>query len=133
MLTAHDLDHRDSKRTSGTGKGVKTTIVFCLLLILFWLVWPYYVLYELSVAVQNGDSLELNERIAWTSVRAGLRADLNAFVLRELTPEQAVAVELFFPAMVNQFVDLEIMRQLIGRGWQSGEQAQVNLFDLSRI
>ena len=55
-----------------------------LLMAASWIVWPYYAAYDLAVAVRNGDISTLEARVAWDSVRQGLRGDLNAIFLQKL-------------------------------------------------
>jgi len=43
-----------------------------------WVSWPYYAAYSLLIAFRDGDVSVLEDRVAWDSVRQGLRGDLNA-------------------------------------------------------
>jgi hypothetical protein len=49
--------------------------------IIGWTVWPYYAVYDLVVAVREGDISTLEDRVEWDSVRQSLRADIKANVL----------------------------------------------------
>jgi hypothetical protein len=50
-----------------------------------WIAWPYYAAYDLLVAVREGDVSTLETRVAWESVRQGLRGDLNAALLQNIS------------------------------------------------
>jgi hypothetical protein len=52
-----------------------------------WIAWPYYTVYQLAAAVRNGDTLALEKKVAWDSIRQGLRDDLNAMLLRKLSTD----------------------------------------------
>jgi hypothetical protein len=79
------------------------------LLIIGWVVWPYYALYDLLVALRTGDALALENRINWDSVRQGLRADLNALLLQTLDKDKDSAgaglAVMLLPVIVNQAID----------------------------
>lgn len=104
---------RASPKRRGLGIGVGALV----LMVLFWLAWPYYALYELSIAMQNGDALALEGQIEWSSVREGLRGDLNVMFLRKLRSDKPDAASGFAailgPAIVNQIVDGYITPQTI--------------------
>jgi hypothetical protein len=55
------------------------TILSAILLaaIVGWIAWPYYSVYELATALRDGDVSVLDNRVAWDSVRRGLRDGLN--------------------------------------------------------
>ena len=46
-----------------------------------WIAWPYHAAYELAVALRDGDVATLEARVAWDSVRQGLRGDLSAALI----------------------------------------------------
>src|SRR4029077_11721294 len=52
-----------------------------------WIAWPYYAAYDLVVAVREGDVSTLEARVAWDTVRQGLRGDLNAILLQKLNTD----------------------------------------------
>jgi hypothetical protein len=52
-----------------------------------WIVWPYYAVYDLALAVREGDVSTLEARVAWDSVRQGLRGDLNAVLLKKFSAD----------------------------------------------
>ena len=45
-----------------------------ILVALGWIAWPYYAVYDFANAIQQGDQVALERRVAWDSVRGGLRA-----------------------------------------------------------
>lgn len=84
---------------------------------LLWIAWPYYSLYELTVALQKGDALSLESEIDWNSVREGLRGDLNAMLLKSLRSDKSGAggglAAVLGPAIINQMVDGYVTPQTI--------------------
>jgi Protein of unknown function (DUF2939) len=49
-----------------------------LLAVMAWITWPYYAAYGLALGLRDGDVGTLETRVAWDSVRQGLRGDLSA-------------------------------------------------------
>ena len=94
------------------------------LVIVGWIVWPYYALYDLAVAVRDGDVSALEARVAWDSVRQGLRGDLNAMLLQKINTDAAtdkssgaavgtgLAVVLG-PVVVDRMVDSYVTPQVV--------------------
>jgi hypothetical protein len=80
-----------------------------------WIIWPYYAFYKLTNAFRTGDIPALESGVQWTSVREGLRSDLNADFLKFLSnskkgDELGVAsgngfAAVLAPAMINQLVE----------------------------
>jgi hypothetical protein len=111
---------------------VVAAVVIIAIATLGWGAWPYYALYDLITAVRNGDPIALEDRVAWDSVRQGLRGDLNAFLLQKLSADARTRnndagatfgvglAAAFGPAIINQLVDSYITPQaistLIGTG-----------------
>jgi hypothetical protein len=100
---------REVSRAEGRGFGIGGLIGLSVLLSLFWLVWPYYSLYELSIALRDGDALALEGQIAWESVREGLRGDLNAIFLGSLRSEKPgfgnEIAAIVGPAIIHQVIE----------------------------
>ena len=44
--------------------------------------WPYYALYDFANGMHQSDQVALERRVAWDSVRQGLRDDLNGAFLQ---------------------------------------------------
>jgi tetratricopeptide (TPR) repeat protein len=98
-----------------------------------WLAWPYYALYDLITAVKNGDAVALEERVAWDSVRQGLRGDLSAFLLQKLSADAkarnndagaalgAGLAAAFGPAIINQLIDSYVTPQTISTLIRTGK------------
>jgi tetratricopeptide (TPR) repeat protein len=90
-----------------------------LVVALAWLAWPYYALYDLITAVRNGDPVALEERVAWDSVRQGLRGDLNAFLLEKARSNDAgsalgtALTVTLGPAIINQLIDSYLTPQAL--------------------
>jgi hypothetical protein len=63
---------------------MKTVIASLILVALGWIAWPYYAVYDFANAIQRGDQVALEHRIAWDDVRRGLRDDFNALFLQGL-------------------------------------------------
>ncbi len=101
-----------------------------------WIAWPYYAAYRLFVALRDGDSSVLEERVAWDSVRQGLRGDLNALFLEMFSADAkknnasgGLATGLAFmlaPAMINQIVDGYVTPQAIARAAKRPETSNVS-------
>jgi hypothetical protein len=68
-----------------------------------WIAWPYYAAYDLATALRDGDSVALENRVAWDSVRQSLRADLNAILLRDVGSNNLAAA--IGPAIINQMIE----------------------------
>jgi hypothetical protein len=89
-----------------------------------WIVWPYYAVYDLAVAVRDGDVSSLEARVAWDSVRQGLRGDLNAVLLQKLSTDAksdtssgaalgAGLAVMLGPAIIDRMVDSYVTPQAI--------------------
>ena len=49
-----------------------------IIVLIGYLLWSYLTLYRLDQAINEADAIALEELVDWTSVRAGLRDDMNA-------------------------------------------------------
>ena len=89
-----------------------------------WIVWPYYAVYDLAVAVRDGDVSTLESRVAWDSVRQGLRGDLNAVLLQKLSTDAktdtssggalgAGLAVMLGPAIIDRMVESYVTPQAI--------------------
>lgn len=129
------------KRRTG---GAVSLVLFMLL----WIAWPYHAAYNLAIAMKDGDASEIENRIDWEHLRQGLRADLSAMVLQNLSrtgssSASGLAVALA-PAIINQMIDGYITPQglanLVGQRRQArdgdknpGDRVGGDRLDLSRI
>jgi Protein of unknown function (DUF2939) len=121
------FDVRPALRTRG-----RRVVAVIAIATLGWGAWPYYALYDLITAVKNGDAVALEERVAWDSVRQGLRGDLNAFFIQILSANAnvhkdagaALGVGLaatFGPAIINQLIDSYVTPQSISTLIRTGK------------
>ncbi len=89
-----------------------------------WIVWPYYAVYDLAIAVREGDVSTLEARVAWDSVRQGLRGDLNALLLQKFSSDAkadtssggALGTDLAVmlgPVIVDRMVDSYVTPQAV--------------------
>jgi hypothetical protein len=91
---------------------MKTTLGVIGLLILValgWIAWPYYAVYDFANAIQQGDQVVLERRVAWDSVRGGLREDLSAVFARSTQGVGLAA--LVGPAIINNAIDYFVTPQ----------------------
>jgi hypothetical protein len=98
-------------------------VIFVIVLVaaMLWIVWPYYAVYDFAIAFRKGDISVLENRVAWDSVRQGLRDDLNAALLRHLStdaktdePGAALGTSLAVvlgPAIVDRMIDSYVTPQ----------------------
>ena len=106
------LDEAESEKSS-RGRRINVVLALVAAIILGWIAWPYYTLYELSVAVREGDSAALENRVEWESVRQGLRGDLNAMMLQKISADAKAGnssagagfAAILGPAIINQLVE----------------------------
>ena len=83
---------------------MKFGIIGLLILVaLGWIAWPYYAVYDFANAIQQGDQVALERRVAWDSVRGGLREDFNAVLAR--STQGAGLAALVGPAIINNAID----------------------------
>ena len=66
-----------------------------------WVAWPFYAAYDLTLGVRKGDLATLESRVAWNSVRRGLRDDLNAILLQLLNKDEKIGRNMFGAALAN--------------------------------
>jgi Protein of unknown function (DUF2939)/GYF domain 2 len=89
-----------------------------------WIAWPYYAAYDLAVAVRGGDVSTLESRVAWDSVRQGLRGDLNAILLQKLSTDAKTdttsgaalgtgLAAMLGPVIVDRMVDSYVTPQAV--------------------
>jgi hypothetical protein len=91
---------------------MKIVIGTVILVALGWIAWPYYALYDFANGMQQGDQLALERRVAWDSVRQGLRDDLNGIFLQSLSvndiatsPLSTGLATLLGPTIINNVID----------------------------
>ena len=102
---------------------VKILIGALAVIVIGWIAWPYYAIYDLMNGVRDGDVAVLENRVAWDSVRQALRGDLNAFLLETLKPDAGAKdsgatlssglATLFGPAVINQMIDAYVTPQAV--------------------
>jgi hypothetical protein len=106
-----------------------------LLIALGWVVWPYYAFYDLSTALREGDVARLENRVAWDSVRQGLRDDLNALFLQTLAVDAtsstaavgAGLAALLGPAVIDRMVDAYLTPQAIATLIKAGKSPDATI------
>jgi hypothetical protein len=106
---------------------MKIVIGSLILVALGWIAWPYYALYDFANAMQQGDQVALERRVAWEEVRRGLRDDFNAVVLRSLTkndgssPLATGIAALIGPTIINNAIDSYVTPRGIANLIRSGK------------
>ena len=55
---------------------MKTRIAVVLLLVAAWVAWPYWSAYRLVEAINEGDVQQLEQRVDWLELRAGLHQNI---------------------------------------------------------
>ena len=58
--------------------GMKSILAGVALAGAVWLMWPYYTAYSIGQAINDGDTATLESRVSWSSVRQGIKDDVNA-------------------------------------------------------
>ncbi|VIO73312.1 hypothetical protein CI1B_49170 [Bradyrhizobium ivorense] len=128
----------------------RNTAIFLSLLsfALCWIAWPCHVAYNLAVALKDGNASAIESRVDWEHLRQGLRADLNAMVLQNVSrtgssPSASGLVAALAPAIINQMIDGYItpqgMANLVGQktraraGGATTGDGNGEGFDLSRV
>ena len=99
--------------------------------LLGWVIWPYYAVYDLVSALRSGDTIALENRIGFESLRMGLRNDLNAIILQKLKSTESgtnaglgnAFAALMGPAIVNQIVEGYVTPQGLALLVQSGKNS----------
>jgi hypothetical protein len=95
---------------------MKKLITGVIAVAILWSIWPFYALYDLTNSLNEGDQVGLERRIDWSSIRQGLREDLNALLVRNVTQEidgqgslggaiSAGLVAMIGPALVRKTLD----------------------------
>jgi len=89
-----------------------------------WIAWPYYCVYELATALRDGDVSVLENRVAWDSVRRGLRDDLNVILVKALDTDPKIKTNesgaafaglaaILVPALTDRMIDSHVTAQAI--------------------
>jgi hypothetical protein len=102
-----------------------------------WIVWPYYALYDLAVAVREGNVSALEARVAWDNVRQGLRGDLNAALLKTFSSDAKTNTSsgaalgtglavMLGPAIIDRIVDSYVTPQAITTARRAGATESVS-------
>jgi hypothetical protein len=106
---------------------MKLGIGAIILIALGWIAWPFYAAYDLATAIQGGDHIALERRVAWDEVRRGLRDDLNAVLLQALRKDDGASsplttglVAMLGPTFINNAVDSYVTPQAIAGLIQNG-------------
>jgi hypothetical protein len=113
---------------------MKKLIAGAIAVAVLWAIWPYYALYELANSLNQADPIGLERRIDWSSVRQGLREDLNTFLSRNVQeiagqglPGAALGAgvaAMIGPALIKKTLDAfatpQTVAALIARGKTSG-------------
>ena len=112
------------------------------IIIALWIGWPYYAAYSLFIAFRDGDVSVLEDRVAWDSVRQGLRGDLSASILGTLTADlkkdDASAIGsglamLIGPAIINQAINNYLTPQAIAAAKRADASTSSNNGALANI
>lgn len=104
------------------------------IVVIGWLAWPYYALYDFATALQNADPFALESRVEWDRVRQGLRGDLNTILLHHLRsgsenptkPGDALGAGIaavLGPSLITQLVDAYVTPQAISNLIRTGRPA----------
>lgn len=105
---------QDREYKGGLRKKMFAAIGVAALIIVSWIAWPYYVVYDLISGIKSGNEITLENRIDWDSVRQGVKADINADWLASVYKNNdssagaALGTGLAMvmaPSIVNQSVD----------------------------
>ncbi|MEJ0097044.1 MAG: DUF2939 domain-containing protein [Bauldia sp.] len=87
-------------------------IVAAFALIFGWVSWPYCTAVELANALTSGDQATLTTDVDWESLRAGLREDLNAELVKKAAADSSAKDSLgagltaaLGPALMNGIID----------------------------
>ena len=128
-------EHAEPRHVTGTSGRRKAVVIVAsiALLTLGWLAWPYYALFDLTRALREGDTVDLENRIAWDSVRQGLRGDLNAMFLQKLSADASVSnndigtelATILGPTIINQLVDGYVTPQAVANLIRTGKPASI--------
>lgn len=107
---------------------MKILIGSVVLVVLGWIAWPYYALYDFATSIDQGDQLRLEHRIAWDDVRRGLRDDFSALILQNVREnggaESALGTGLALlmgPAIINSAIDNYVTPGAIAAAIRSGK------------
>jgi hypothetical protein len=74
-----------------------------------WLAWPYYSAYTIGQAINGEDTVTLESRVSWPSVRQGIKDDFNVFFVQpaaddKTNPFAGLAAALA-PALTSYMID----------------------------
>ena len=107
---------------------IKTVIGSLTLFALGWIAWPYYAVYDFADAIQRGDQVALEHRVAWDDVRRGLRDDFNALFLQSLGKNEGAGsalgtglAVLLGPTIINNAIDNYVTPGGIAAAIRSGK------------
>lgn len=133
LVALGHTDLRHGRKLSG----VFLWSVLPLLLLLGWICWPYYSVYTLIKGVRSGDVALLESAIDWEAVRKGIKADINANMLKDglgtmsSNPDAATALGtglavMLAPSIVNQTVDSFVTPNALAAFVRQPKQANPN-------
>lgn len=88
-------------RTSRRRRYFWAALPLALVIAVLWVAWPFYAVYDLTQGVRKGDLSTLESRVAWDSVRRGLRDDLSAILMQTLSKEEKSNRNIFGAALAN--------------------------------
>jgi hypothetical protein len=107
---------------------IKTVIGSLTLFALGWIAWPYYAVYDFANAIQRGDQVALEHRVAWDEVRRGLRDDFNALFLQRLGKNEGAGsalgtglAVLLGPTIISNAIDNYVTPGGIAAAIRSGK------------
>ena len=107
--------------------------LFILIVALGWTAWPYYAVFDFAKAIDQGDQVALEHRVDWDSVRRGLRDDLSAFILeniskndRDTSPLATGLVALLGSTIVNNVIDSFVTPRGLASAIRSGKASIPN-------
>jgi len=113
---------------------MRTILGVILLVIIGWVVWPYYAVYDLIKAVKEGDSATLERRVVWDGVRQGLRDDFNAILAKKVAEQSTKSQDqstilgagfaaVLGPVIINKMVDAYVTPQALAAIIREGRAA----------
>lgn len=112
---------------------MKSIAMGALAICALWIAWPYYSLYQLSEAVDQGDEIALESLVDWTSLKQGLKGDLAILIAKSVAaesknePGSALAagfLAVLGPVFVDKIVDAYVTPQGLA---QLFKEKRVNL------
>jgi len=83
-----------------------------ILVVVLYLVWPYYALIDLADAIKSSDAATINQYVDWDSIRTSFKAQLQSHVEKmpksaseQKNPQMAVFANAVALTMANSFID----------------------------